>query len=287
MEFWASGPTYKVGLFLSLAGEPFDYVHVNLREGEHKRPEYLAKQRFGQVPLLVDNSNGRHLCQSAAIVEYLADKTGKFGGATLQERMDAREWVFWEFDRLSKGIYRPRAAKLGFAQFPAEIVAHYEADGQAGLKTLESHLGGRSWIVGDAPSFADIDVYGVVAYAPQAGVDLSAFPNVSAWMKRDRGAAGLQEQRGPAAEGNQGGGLIVGRHADETGGPGPPVLVSRMRSSRPQGRVFSSSWPERWPASLSLRSAWSRAWRACGSLRTASFSRAASWALMLLKAAPP
>src|SRR5215204_238309 len=189
---FASGPTYKVGLMLSLAGEPFDYVHVNLREGEHKRPEYLAKQRFGQVPLLVDNSNGRHLGQSAAILEYLADKTGKFGGATLQERMDAREWVFWEFDRLSKGIYRPRAAKLGFAQFPAEVVAHYEADGQAGLKTLESHLGGRSWIVGDAPSFADIDVYGVVAYAPQAGVDLSAFPNVSAWMKRVEALPGFR-----------------------------------------------------------------------------------------------
>ena len=44
---FASGPTYKVGLMLSLAGEHFDYVHVNLREGEHKRPEYLAKQRFG------------------------------------------------------------------------------------------------------------------------------------------------------------------------------------------------------------------------------------------------
>ena len=76
-------------------------------QGEHKRPEYLAKQRFGQVPLLVDSSNGRHLCQSAAILEYLADKTGKFGGANLQERMDAREWVFWEFDRLSKGVFAP------------------------------------------------------------------------------------------------------------------------------------------------------------------------------------
>ena len=181
---WASGPTYKVGLFLALAGEPFDYVHVNLREGEHKRPEYLAKQRFGQVPLLVDASNGRHLCQSAAILEYLADKTGKFGGASLQERMDAREWVFWEFDRLSKGIYRPRAAKLGFAKFAPEVVEHYEADGRTALKVLDDHLKGRDWIVGEGPTFADIDVYGVVAYAQEAGHDLGPFPNLSAWAKR-------------------------------------------------------------------------------------------------------
>ena len=83
---WASGPTYKVGLMLALAGEPFDYVYINLREGEHKQPEYLMKQRFGQVPLLVDNSNGRHLCQPASIIEYLADATGPFGGASLDER---------------------------------------------------------------------------------------------------------------------------------------------------------------------------------------------------------
>src|SRR2546421_9366718 len=49
---WLSGPTYKVGLMLSLSGARFSYEHVNLREGAHKRPEYLAKNRFGQVPCL-------------------------------------------------------------------------------------------------------------------------------------------------------------------------------------------------------------------------------------------
>ena len=191
---WLSGPTYKVGLFLSLAGEPFDYVHVNLREGEHKRPEYLAKQRFGQVPLLVDNSNGRHLCQSASILEYLADRTGRFGGASLDERIHAREWMFWDFDRLTRGIYRPRAAKLGFAKFEPDVLSHYENEGRTNLKVLDDHLKGRSWIVGDGPTIADIDITGVVAYAPQAGHDLGAFPNVAAWLKRMEALPGY---RGP------------------------------------------------------------------------------------------
>src|SRR5207253_8107823 len=47
---WLSGPIHKVGLMLSLSGAPFSYVHANLRDGEHKQPEYLAKNRFGQVP---------------------------------------------------------------------------------------------------------------------------------------------------------------------------------------------------------------------------------------------
>jgi glutathione S-transferase len=179
-----SGPTYKVALFLALAGEPFDWVLVNMREGEHKQPAYLAKQRFGQVPLLVDNENGRHLCQSASILEYLADRTCKFGGADLDERIRAREWMFWEFDRLAPNIYRPRAVRAGFRQMDAAVIAQHETDGKTALKVLDDHLAGREWMVGDGPTIADIDLYGVAAYAADGGYDLGTYPNVAAWMKR-------------------------------------------------------------------------------------------------------
>ena len=192
---WLSGPTYKVGLMLTLCGEPFDYVHVNLREGEHKQPGYLARQRFGQVPLLVDTSNGRHLCQSAAILEYLADRTGKFGGATLEERLDAREWMFWEFDRLAAPVYRMRGVKLGFRSVSQAVAETYHADGVMALKVLDEALKGRSWLAGEGPSIADIDVYGVAVYAPEGGFDLSKFPSVQAWMKRVEGLPGFAGPR--------------------------------------------------------------------------------------------
>jgi glutathione S-transferase len=179
-----SGPTYKVGLMLSLLGEPFDYEHVNMREGEHKRPAYLAKQRFGQVPLLVDNENGRHLCQSASILEYLADRSGRFSGASLDERIRAREWMFWDFDRLAPHVYRPRAARSGFRQLDPAVLTQHEIDGKAALKVVDEHLAGRDWIVGDGPTVADIDLYGVVVYAPEAGYDVAAHANLSAWMRR-------------------------------------------------------------------------------------------------------
>lgn len=179
-----SGPTYKVGLMLSLCGEPFDYVHVNLHEGEHKQPAYLAKQRWGQVPLLVDNANGRHLHQSAAILEYLADTLGKFGGATLDERIAAREWLYWDFDRLAPPIFRSRAIRLGFRQAGLEIVEMYAKEGSVALKVLDDHLAGRDWIVGEAATIADIDLYGVVAYAPEGGFDLLLYPNITGWLRR-------------------------------------------------------------------------------------------------------
>ncbi|MCG7394501.1 glutathione S-transferase family protein [Microvirga sp. ACRRW] len=179
-----SGPTYKVGLTLSFAGEAFDYVHVPLREGAHKQPAYLAKQRFGQVPLLIDRNNGRHLCQSAAILEYLADTLGRFGGATLEERLQIREWLYWDFDRLAPSVYRTRSAKRGFRQFAPEVLEMYAAEAAAALKVLDDHLAGRSWIVGEGVTIADIDVFGVLALAGEAEIDLSPYAHVGAWLKR-------------------------------------------------------------------------------------------------------
>lgn len=187
-----SGPTYKVGLMLSLAGEPFDYVHVNLMAGEHKQPAHLSKQRYGQVPLLVDRNNGRHLCQSAAILEYLADTLGRWGGATLDERLQAREWLYWDFDRLAPSIYRPRAIRRGVRKGGPEILDMYAAESAAALKVLDLHLSGRNWIVGEGATMADIDIYGVLAYAGEAGVDLAPYAHLTAWMKRFEALPGFK-----------------------------------------------------------------------------------------------
>lgn len=191
-----SGPTCKVGLMLHLAGEAFDYVHVPLPEGAHKQPAYLAKQRYGQVPLLVDRNNGRHLCQSAAILEYLSDTLGKFGGATLDERLHAREWLYWDFDRLTPAVYRSRSIRKGFRKGGPEILDMCAADAAAALQVLDRHLAGRSWIVGEGVTIADIDIYGVLAYAADAEVSLEPYGNITAWMKRFEGLPGFASPHG-------------------------------------------------------------------------------------------
>jgi glutathione S-transferase len=181
---WLSGPTYKVGLMLSMCGEPFSYASVNLRAGEHKKPAYLAKNRFGQVPALEDGKAGLILCQSASILEYLAKEHGKFGGANATEALQAREWMFWDFDRLAAPIYRMRGQRLGIRSWSQTQAEGLVAEGNAALKVLDDHLKEHQWLVGAGPTIADIDVYGVVSYAPQGGYDLVLYPAVQAWMAR-------------------------------------------------------------------------------------------------------
>ncbi len=180
--FWLSGPTYKVALMLSLSGEPFSYAHVDLRAGEHKSPDYLEKNRYGQVPCLTDGQAS--FCQSASILQYLADTLGKFDGATPQVRARIREWMFWDFDRLAPAIYRSRAYRAGFRQADDAVKTLYADEGKVALTVLDAELGKIKWLVGDHPTIADIDLYGVVHYAGDGGFDLTAYPNISAWKAR-------------------------------------------------------------------------------------------------------
>jgi glutathione S-transferase len=182
--FWPSGPTYKVGLMLSLCGESYDYVSVDVRTGAHKSPAFMAKQRFGQVPLLVDTGNGRMLCQSASILEYLAAHLGKFAGSTEEDKIEAREWIFWDFDRLAPPIYRSRGMRLGVRSMPFDTAAMYFTEGNTALKVLDGHLAGREWVVGKGPTIADIDIFGVVDYAAAGGFNLAQYANISAWIAR-------------------------------------------------------------------------------------------------------
>ncbi|MEI8146588.1 MAG: glutathione S-transferase family protein [Alphaproteobacteria bacterium] len=191
---WLSGPTYKVGLMLALSGEAFAYQHINLRAGEHKHPAYMAKNRYGQVPTLEDATTGLSLCQSAAILDYLAETLGKFGGKDAGERAQIREWMYWDFDRLAPPIYRMRAQRAGFRSFTQSQAEGLFADGNAALKVLDDHLAGRDWLVGKSTTIADIDVYGVATYAPQGGYSLAAYPNVAAWLKRVEALPGFAPQ---------------------------------------------------------------------------------------------
>ena len=189
---FASGPTYKVGLMLHLTGTPFDYEHVDLRSGAHKADAFLVKNRYGQVPVLEDTQKDECLCQSSVILDYLADETGKFGGKDRSSRLRAREWQLWGAGTLTTGVYRTRAAKLGFFTFPEQVLESNLQMGINALKELNALLEGKDWLVGAGPTIADIDLYGIAAYAPQGGIDLGPFGALRKWMGRMEALPGFR-----------------------------------------------------------------------------------------------
>lgn len=192
---WPSGPTYKVGLMLRLTNTPHNYEHVDLRAGAHKADAFLARNRFGQVPVLEDHQADVCLCQSSVILDYLADETGQFGGRDRADRLRAREWQLWGAGQLSNGLYRTRAMKLGFINFPEAVAEAYLQAALGALKELNGLIGAQGWLVGAGPTIADLDLYGIAAYAGQAQIDLQPFGHVRKWMAR---IEALPRFKGPA-----------------------------------------------------------------------------------------
>lgn len=177
-----SGPTYTIGLMLSLCKHPFSYIHINLREGQHKQPDYIVKNRYGQVPALRDGQS--YFVQSAAIIEHLAESLKKFDGKSEFERNRIREWLFWQWDKLAVPVFRLRAAARGLRQFGNEVRTLYDTEARAAIALLEHELGRSEWVAAKRPTIADIGVYGVLRYAAEANIDLSHYPRVVEWKKR-------------------------------------------------------------------------------------------------------
>lgn len=186
-----SGPTYKVGLTLALCGQPFEYKHINLAGGEHKSPEFLKINRYGQVPVL--QHGAVTLCQSGAILEYISQTLGKFTASDLASRQKIHEWLFWDADVLSPPIYRVRAFQRGIAKFEPQVVELFGKMAGAATKTLDGELAGKTFLMGDKPTVADIACYGAVWYTEEAKIDLSGRPNIQAWMKRMEALPGFKK----------------------------------------------------------------------------------------------
>ncbi|MGL5114169.1 MAG: glutathione S-transferase family protein, partial [Beijerinckiaceae bacterium] len=148
-------------------------------------------QRFGQVPLLVDRGNGRQLCQSASILIYLSEHLGRFAGTTEDEKIAAREWLFWEHDRLAPNIFRSRGMRIGMRSMGFDTAAMYFNEGNVALKQLDAHLEGRPWMVGASATIADIAIYATLDYATAGGFDLGSYKNLSAWLGRVKSLKGF------------------------------------------------------------------------------------------------
>jgi glutathione S-transferase len=128
------------------------------------------------------------LLQSSAILEYLSETLGRFGGDSVS-RQDIREWLFWDADRLYPPLYGWYGVELGRRgllplSFDPAVVARWTTQGEAALGVLDAHLAEQDFLVGVAPTIADIAIYADVAFAKLSGRDLAEWPCVIAWADR-------------------------------------------------------------------------------------------------------
>ncbi|WP_262136890.1 glutathione S-transferase family protein [Pseudomonas sp. Marseille-Q5117] len=176
-----SGHSHRVELMLSLLDVPTELVFVDLMKGAHKTPEFLALNRFGQVPVIDDN--GTVLADSNGILVYLASKYGN--GQWLPndpvEQAKVQRWLSVAAGQISSGPATARLITVFGAGYDA---ADAIKRSHALLQVMEDELANSAFLAGDKATVADVAAYTYVAHAPEGNVSLEEYPNVRAWLAR-------------------------------------------------------------------------------------------------------
>lgn len=181
--FGESGNSYKAALALELSGLEWEPVFVDFFGGQSRTPEWRAENVMGEAPVLIDGEF--RLSQSGAIQQWITDRTGKFGGAE-GERYDVLRWVLWDNHKLSSqaGMTRFLMNFLPEAKRPQEVIAFSRGRLKAAYETLNRHLEGRAWIVGEGVTNADLSCCGYLYYPEPFGFDRADWPHIDAWLDR-------------------------------------------------------------------------------------------------------
>ncbi len=180
-DFTLSGNAHKVRNLLSLLGVEHERVPVELTAGEQHSPEFLARNPFGQVPVLVDGDT--QVRDSGAILVYLGRKLGGGEWLPVDAEGEARvqEWLATASGAIAEGPSRARLIELFGAD--GDIEAARERSHQV-LGIFEAHLAEHPFLAAARPTIADVANYSYIALAPDGGVSLDAYPNVRAWLER-------------------------------------------------------------------------------------------------------
>ncbi|MCR9137491.1 MAG: glutathione S-transferase [Alphaproteobacteria bacterium] len=172
--FPLSGHAHRVVLFANLAGIEHDVVVVDLANGEHKKPPFLALNPAGQVPVIEDGETV--ISDSNAILVYLARKYAPaFMPADPVGEAEVQKFLTLAAGELAFG---PAAARL-INVFNAPLDADFcKATAAKVLGKLEAQMEGRQFLVGNSPTIADAAIYSYTAHAPEGDVSLEPYPNV-------------------------------------------------------------------------------------------------------------
>jgi glutathione S-transferase len=179
-----SGNVHKVQMILARRGVAFRRVDVAQVRGEPRRPEFLALNPIGKVPVLLLDG-GDVMTESGAILYHFAEGTGLWPEGR-RAQSEVLRWMFFE-----QYSHEPALAVLRYLRNNSDDLKRHEEylTGMRprvhfALDAMQARLGGANWLAGDGPSIADYALYPYTRMADEAGIEIEEWPSLVPWLAR-------------------------------------------------------------------------------------------------------
>lgn len=188
LHYWPTPNGHKITLFLEEAGLPYTIKPVNIGKGDQFKPAFLAISPNNRMPAIVDTAptdGGEPLSifESGAILQYLAEKTGRFLPADTRERFKALQWLFWQVGGLGPML----GQNHHFSRYAPEKIPYaihrYVNETRRLYGVLDKQLDGRAFLAGKDYTIADMACYPWIVPHEAQGMALDDFPHLKAWFQ--------------------------------------------------------------------------------------------------------
>jgi GST-like protein len=186
LYYWTTPNGHKITIFLEEAGLPYRIIPVDIAKGQQFDRHFLSFSPNNRIPAIIDTEpadGGEPISvfESGAILQYLAEKTGRFLPADVRGRVEVMEWLFWQM----AGLGPMAGQNHHFVQYAPERIPYamdrYVKETNRLYGVLDRRLADRDFIAGDY-SIADMACYPWIVPHARQQQKLEDFPHLARWF---------------------------------------------------------------------------------------------------------
>jgi GSH-dependent disulfide-bond oxidoreductase len=195
--YWPTPNGHKITLLLEEAGLPYTIKPLNIGKGEQFEPAFLQISPNNRIPAIVDHTPADgdepvSVFESGAILQYLAEKTGRFLPADLRGRTTAMEWLFWQVGGLGPMLGQNHHFNRYAPEKIPYAIDRYVRETRRLYGVLDQRLQGRDFMAGQDYTIADMAAYPWTVSYENQGVNPNDFPHFKRWFERIRARPATQ-----------------------------------------------------------------------------------------------
>ncbi len=183
---WSTPNGHKLHIMLEETGLDYRLIPVDIRNGEQFEPEFLRISPNNKIPALIDNDGPggepMPLCESGAMLIYLAEKTGRFLPGETRPRLRVLQWLMFQMAHIGPMLGQAHHFHEYARQEVNYAIARYGNEAKRLYRVLDKRLGETPYLGGDDYTIADIATFPWLRQPAKQGVEITNYANIRRWF---------------------------------------------------------------------------------------------------------